>query len=235
MTKPKSTMQFDKDKYKVYTWKSPVLFFFWVLNPFAPFSELIFGHHSFPRITLIDKSSIAQGHRRAFYPCPHCKTLHDARIWSNENVGSNGHWFGFYCRSCGQTIPDLPNVFSYLILAITAPLWWWFKDALKAKWLAKQPQRYANICLEPENLLVSRNWTKASLFWSGFFAFSIIFFSTIIFFPAIGNVKIGLGLILLSLIIGSAAGFAFVYLIKILLKKQLQKESENTSINKPTD
>jgi len=70
-----------------------------------------------------------------YVPCPHCHTLHDGRIWSAKNGTHRRNWFGYYCPECGKIIPCIHNGLAFLLLAITFPIWGWFKDDLKEKWL----------------------------------------------------------------------------------------------------
>ena len=55
------------------------------------------------------------------------------------------NWFGLYCKSCGNTILCLTNGLSFLIIAITFPIWVGLEKSKKEKWLEKQPKRYENI------------------------------------------------------------------------------------------
>ena len=92
-------MQYDKDRYEI--WKLPhpdVLF--WVLFPVFIFNELILGQRR-PKVTLIDNNSDQPLLERCYFPCPHCETLNDIRIWANRNA--LGHWFGLVCPNCYQT------------------------------------------------------------------------------------------------------------------------------------
>ena len=51
------------------------------------------------------------------------------------------------------------NIGTLAILLGTFPLWGWFKDKLKAKWLQMQPKRYQDIDLESVMLeYKGKNW-----------------------------------------------------------------------------
>jgi MFS family permease len=91
---------------------------------------------------------------RCYVPCPHCNTYHESRIWSKK--AAFGNWFGLYCPCCGKIIPCLLSAISFILLAITYPLWGWYKDKLKAIWLQKQPEKYLNL-----NTRISRNSYKS--------------------------------------------------------------------------
>lgn len=120
---------FDESKYKIYTWKHWMILHF-ILNPGLAFNELILGQR-IPKISLEDKTSKKPRAERSYVPCPHCDTLHDGRIWSADNGRAFKNWFGLYCPECGGIIPCVMNVTSYIILALTLPVWGWFKDDLK--------------------------------------------------------------------------------------------------------
>ncbi len=136
-------MEFDTNKYRIYTWKSGMMLH-WIINPGLAFNELALGQRV-PKVTLIDKTSEKPYLERGIVPCPHCGALHDGRIWSTQNGRAFKNWFGLYCPDCGQIIPCLRNATSWLILALTSPIWWWFKDRWKAEWLSRQPERYRNL------------------------------------------------------------------------------------------
>jgi hypothetical protein len=48
--------------------------------------------------------------------------LHHGLCWAKGNAF--GHWFGLFCPDCGGRIPVLMNIFSILVAAATAPLWY---------------------------------------------------------------------------------------------------------------
>lgn len=64
-------MNYDTDKYKIYTWKSGVMLH-WILNPGLAFNELFLGQRV-PKVSLIDKTSDKPYMDRGFTPCPHCR------------------------------------------------------------------------------------------------------------------------------------------------------------------
>lgn len=166
-------MHFDTEKYTVYTWKSGVILH-WILNPGLAFNELILGQRA-PKVSLIDKTSDKPYMDRGYTPCPHCGHLHTSLIWSTQNNLAFGNWFGLYCHECGGIIPCLRNATSFILLALTAPLWWWFRDALKAAWLMRQPARYAKLDLS--NLTFAKtSWLAAGTGFGGLmFLFYILF------------------------------------------------------------
>ncbi len=81
-------------------------------------------------------------------PCSHCGAVHNSKIWSTENNLAFGNWFGLYCQSCGEIIPVVTNILTFVILLVTAPVWLWFYKPLKKHWLEKQPARYKGVDLE---------------------------------------------------------------------------------------
>lgn len=77
--------------------------------------------------------------------------LRQRHLWRNRIKG----WFSYPRTSRDgkpkadqRTIPGLTNLTSYLVLGLTFPIWYGFKDQWKANWLAKQPARYANLDLD---------------------------------------------------------------------------------------
>ncbi|WP_019675972.1 hypothetical protein [Arsukibacterium perlucidum] len=134
-------MDFDQNKYKVWKLPNPLLLH-WVINPGLAFNELVLGQR-IPKITLIDKTSDAPLIEKQYVPCPHCHTIHDARLWGKQGAFKN--WFGYLCPQCDEVIPCLWNLTSLLLLALTFPIWGWFRKPLKAKWKSyKKNEQLAN-------------------------------------------------------------------------------------------
>jgi len=173
-------MNFDKNKYKVYTWKNWMVLHY-ILNPGLAFNELILGQR-IPKVSLEDKTSDKPFLERSYVPCPHCETLHDGRTWSTQNGTAFKNWFGLYCPNCGEIIPCLMNLTTRLVLTITFPVWGWFKNSLKQRWLEKQPGRYNEIEMDQiENPFEGRGWIKEGLGWGILTSILLL-----IFFPIVG-------------------------------------------------
>ena len=134
-------MNFDTTKYKVWTWKSPMILH-WIINPGLAFNELILGQRV-PKITLIDKAARKTLPERSFVPCPHCHTLHSSLKWTPQNNTAFKNWFGLYCDNCGKIIPCVRNLTSLVLLAVTSPIWYWFKNKRKDKWLKVQKEKFS--------------------------------------------------------------------------------------------
>jgi hypothetical protein len=111
-------MDFDRDRYSVWTWKNPVILH-WILNPGLAVNELVLGQRM-PATTLIDKASPEPLGERQYIPCPTCKTLNNGVIYE---AASFGNYAGLVCAECGGVIPTLKNALSWLILMVTWPLW----------------------------------------------------------------------------------------------------------------
>ena len=153
---------FDEEKYTVWNWKHWA-FFHWILNPGVAFNELILGQRV-PKVLLVENDTDKPLIERNHVPCPHCGTIHDSRVWSQQNKTAFGNWYGMHCTSCGETIPCLQNITSFIILTTTYPLRLPFLAWHKNRWLAKQPSRYENIEItQPEHKKV--NWNKVGLGW----------------------------------------------------------------------
>jgi hypothetical protein len=210
-------MECDKNKYKVYTWKHWAMLH-WMINPGIIISELILGQRA-PKITLVDKISDKPKFERIKIPCPHCQTIHDARIWSNQNNTNLKNWFGLYCPECGGIIPCLMNIFSFLILALTYPLWGWFRKSLKEKWLAKQPQRFEKLEISKvSNPFEEKGWIKVGLIWGG-----LMFVIMTFIFPFFTDDGIDRKQILINIPVWIIAGLVFGYMMKFYFNKRVAK------------
>jgi hypothetical protein len=154
-------MEFDRSRYDVWQLPKPLLLH-WVLNPGLVVNELLLGQR-IPKVTLIERDTSRPLIERQSVPCPHCGTLHDARLWSGKRGFHN--WFGYYCPRCGDTIPCLWNVFSLLLLALTAPLWIWFRKPLRARWLRGQPIRFEHAEDVPLPTAKTVKWWRMGLIW----------------------------------------------------------------------
>lgn len=134
-------MDYDIEKYKVRTWKS-LMMLHWILNPGAMFNELLFGQR-IPKVMLVERDAKKNLAEKTFVPCPHCGTIHSGMKWSPQNKTAFGNWFGLYCDHCGKIIPCLRNLTSFIVIAITFPVWFWFKDRWKENWLAGQKEKFS--------------------------------------------------------------------------------------------
>ncbi len=128
-------MDFNKEKYKIYTWKNRLMLH-WILNHVLAINELILGQRV-PKIRLEDKTIDKSIFEKTFVPCPHCEKLHDERVWARENGTAFQNWFGLYCKNCENIIPCLTDWLSFLILIITFPIWGWFRKSLKKQIVRK--------------------------------------------------------------------------------------------------
>jgi hypothetical protein len=146
-------MNFDKKKFSVWTWKSPLILH-WILNPGVVFNDLILGQRV-PKIVLIEKGGRKSLPERTYVPCPHCNTLHSNLKWTPQNNTAFKNWFGLYCDNCEKIIPCVRNLTSLIILTITFPIWYWFKDKWKQQWLTTQKEKFSkSLVLTPPNY----NW-----------------------------------------------------------------------------
>lgn len=212
-------MNFDKTKYKVYTWKNGMMLH-WILNPGLAINELLLGQRV-PKVSLEDKTSNKSRFERSFVPCPHCNTLHDSRTWSTDNGTAFKNWFGLYCNNCSNIIPCLTNAFSYLVLIVTFPVWGWFKNSMKKAWLEKQPERYQNIDIEKvPNPYGQKSWIQTGLSWGLF-----MFIMMSVIFPFIDGSPINVNTILLGLVVWTIAGLLFGFTLKVFLGTALKKQS----------
>ena len=177
-------MQYDKNRYKIYALPHPLVLFC-MLNPFMFISELILGQR-LPKVTLIDKESDAPLMERCYFPCPHCETLNDCRIWAKAHA--LGHWFGFVCPNCEQIIPCLWSLYSYVVLAVTYPLWYFPVRFFRDRWIAKEKARLAKVLERP--LLQAKN-VKWLLLLIGTFGFGGIMWLGVVVIPEVQDVLNG--------------------------------------------
>jgi len=199
-------MEFDKDTYKVCKLPHPLLLH-WIINPGLAFNELILGQRV-PKITLIDKTSDAPVMERQYVPCPHCKAINDARLWSKNN--SFGHWFGYVCPKCHGKIPCLWNLTSLLLLAATFPIWIWIKILGESKWLEREKNRLSRVMISGLPEAQNTSWLKMGL------AFGALMFSMMVIPKAFQNQLDAID-IAVHAIIWLGAGLAFGGLMKLVV------------------
>lgn len=211
-------MDFDKSTYKVKNWKS-FTYLHWIINPGLAFNEIFLGQR-IPKKTLIDKTSDKPLMERTYVPCPHCKTLHDSRIWNSKNKTAFKNWFGYYCPECGKIIPCLHNGLAYILMILTYPLWGWFADDLKERWLQKQPQRFqeGNI----ENITHKEvSWIKMGAQFGG------TMFLLFCGFQILLNPSEYLRLLLINIPIWAIGGLTFGYVMKYWMNTKGQEASSS--------
>ncbi len=202
-------MEYDKEKYK--EWKLPhPLLLHWILNPGLAFNELILGQRV-PKLTLIDKTSSAPLMERQYVPCPNCETLNDGRLWSKGN--SFGHWFGYVCPKCGGRIPCLWNITSLILLTVTFPLWFFFKNKLEKRWLEKEKERFTVISLNALPEAKTTSWIKMGMLYG----VSMFCFMSL---PSILKNQASMTKIALQFIVWMGAGLLFGGMMKLVLGRK---------------
>ncbi len=205
-------MDFDKSKYKAWTWKHPYILH-WMINPGLAFNELVLGQ-KVPKITLIEKSNKPLT-EKSFIPCPHCGTIHSGLKWAYPNKTAFGNWFGLYCDHCNKIIPCIWNLTSLVILVVTFPIWIWFKNSWKEKWLAKQKQKFS----QPLNLQPPvYNWWYMGLS----FAFVFLVIDSILKFRDFTWKGF-----LIDIPGSLFTAFLFVLMMKWMIGKQMRKSSKD--------
>lgn len=215
-------MKYDKEKYKIWDWKSPVILH-WIINPGLVINELIFGQ-TIPKVMLIEREGEKPFTQRSFIPCPHCGELHSGLKYSTQNKTALKNWFGFYCDKCSKVIPVQRNLISLIVLTITFPIWGWFRKSLEQSWLDKQPERYKNLNLElaiPK--ITGKKWLMMGLIW-GLFMYVIMTF----IFPLIIQEEITQKSMLIGIPIWLIGGLGFGFTMKIWMNrkgKQAHKKS----------
>jgi len=211
-------MNFDKTKYKVWTWKSPIILH-WIINPGCAAADLV-GLRQ-PKVMLIERNSSKSLSERALIPCPHCQTLHSGLKWSRQNKTNSKNWFGLYCDNCGKIIPCLSNLITYIILGLTFPIWFWFKDRWKEKWLEKQKVKFS----KPLNLTYSE--PKVQWFLSGLIFGFLMYVFMVVLSPLIKGENLNQKELLIGIPIWTVAGLLFGFTMKIINgKKKIKTQTE---------
>ena len=209
-------MEYDKSKYKVWTWRNPIMLH-WIINPGLAINELILGQRV-PKLMLIEKDATKSLQEKTKVPCPHCGTIHSGLKWSTSNNAFK-NWFGLYCDNCTKIIPCLRNITSLLILAVTFPIWIGFKEKMKRNWLQKQADRYKQLNIDNvPNPSEGYGWVKQGLIWG-----LIMYFITTAINPFLDGTSITLGKSLAAIPIWTIGGLGFGYALKLINGKR--KES----------
>jgi hypothetical protein len=162
-------MNYDNSKYRKIDWKHFIMFH-WIINPGLIVMELIMGYRV-PKLMLQERNRDKPWVERYKVPCPHCNAVHDGKTWSPQNKTATKNWFGLYCPACGGVIPCLMNIGTFVVLAVTSPIWYWFRKPLYNKWLAKQPERYIQLDLSPQKPH-KYTWLRQGIFF-GLFMFLV--------------------------------------------------------------
>ena len=161
---------YDKEKYKIWNWKHPILLH-WIINPGVAVSEFL-GVVT-PKVMLVEKNKTKSLGERTFIPCPHCETLHTSVKWSHQNNTHNKNWYGYHCDSCEGTIPPLRNWFSAIVFGAIKP----FNKKNRERWKAAQPARFENLKLtfEAEKISVQKGLLMSLYFGGCMFVFMTLF------------------------------------------------------------
>jgi hypothetical protein len=203
-------MTFDKTKYKVWTWKHPLMLH-WIVNPGLAFNELILGQRV-PKISLVERDTAKALSDRMYIPCSRCGTIHPALKWSSQNKTAFGNWFGLYCDHCGEIIPCLTNLTSYLILALTFPIWYWFRNGLKDRWLQQQRRVFS----KPLNLTHGVvNWRHSGLRWG-----LLMYLTVTILEPLITGKELTWRKLLIGVPVWILGGLLFGFILKSFVGKK---------------
>jgi hypothetical protein len=154
-----------KKHYKVCKLPHPLLLHY-ILNPGIAVSEILLGV-CFPKVALLCQSCQLPLYARGYVPCPHCRAMHDARLWTHENAF--GNWRGYICPCCNKPIPRLWNVFSVIILIVLAPIWYFpYRFLRKKPYLLARKNLRISVISEP----TAKTWIIYGV-WFGFFMWLI--------------------------------------------------------------
>jgi hypothetical protein len=129
-----ASLDYDRERYKAWKLPNPWLVH-WVINPGLAFNELVLGQR-LPAFSLIERDrQKALKDRESIVPCPSCGAMNDGALYGETALGN---YAGLSCVECGAKIPALKNVFTWLILMVTWPLWKPFELRLGPGLLARQ-------------------------------------------------------------------------------------------------
>jgi hypothetical protein len=207
---------YDKNKYKIWALPHPLILH-WVINPGLVLNELILGQR-LPKVTLIDKQSDKAMMERSIVPCPHCNAMNDGRIWGKGNAF--GHWFGYICPNCHKIIPCLWNIFSFIILCVTFPIWYLPVRLLKDKWIAFEKKRLEKVSRKPLIKAKKINWIIRGAFLFGGIMWLILSFIPFLFGKA------SLENTLLKIPIFLIAGLTWGLIMQLLMNKRGKKPNK---------
>ncbi len=207
-------MSYDKKKYKIWNWKNLAVLH-WIINPGIIILDLFLGQ-VIPKVMLIKRDGNQPFYQRSLIPCPHCGTLHLGVTYSAQNKTAFKNWFGLYCYKCDNIIPAQRNLTSLIILALTFPIWGWFRKSLKDKWLKKQPERYRNLNLEQEQDMKSKQYW----FISGLVFGMVMFLLMEIITPLTEGLDITSRRILISIPIWLLGGLLWGYVMHKWMNKK---------------
>lgn len=184
------------------------MYLHYIINPGLAFNELVLGQR-IAKVGLVEKNTDRPFMERNYVPCPHCNTLHGNQVWSGSR--SFGNWFGLYCPNCKGIIPCIRNATSFIVLAISFPLWYSFKNTLKKRWYKKQEQRFINV---PSFSEPTKPTTTKQLILGGLFFGVIMFLFNSFLFPALADEEISIDKLAVSLVICLLGGLLFSLFMK---------------------
>ncbi len=118
-----------------------LMYWHMILNPGLAFNELVLGQRT-PAEMYLCKSCTSPMVDRSYVHCNACGEFHPGRIWSYGNAFRN--WIGVVCPTCAAPIPCLWNVWSRVVLVLTAPIWWFPIKANRANLLRQQFRRISD-------------------------------------------------------------------------------------------
>lgn len=212
-------MNNSQSEYRVWKWKN-VYMLHWILNPGIAFNELFLGQR-IPKILFVKEDATKTLSEKSFLPCPHCGTIHPSLEWSSRNKTAFGNWFGLYCYRCGKIIPCLRNLTSFIIIAVTSPIWIWFEKKWKEKWLIKQKEKFS----KPLELSVPEYnlWTQGLRIGIGYYV--LIMFTKFVIFQETFTWKKPIGNLVESILIGLVSA-AIIKELAFKRKSAVRKTSE---------
>lgn len=198
----------------------------WLLNPGLVVNELLLGQR-LPRVMYLCLGCDLPWVLRQYIRCPSCRTMHRGLIWGRGNAF--WHWFGLYCPDCGARIPTLLNVFSIIIAAVFAPLWYPVWRLVRGSWIERERIRAQRMIRtgKAQRVPVKRWILWGALGWGVPFWVLGTVYAYFRFPQAAGNLqKSGIkAAIMLPVCLLAGAGFGFVMKKMLTRRHRTKKDS----------
>jgi len=206
---------YDKEKYKIWNWKHPILFH-WMINPGVAVMEFI-GVVT-PRVMLLEKDKTKSIGERTWIPCPHCGTLHSSVKWSKQNNTHHKNWYGYHCDNCSGTIPPLRNWFSALVFGAIKP----FNKKNRERWKAAQPERFENLNM---SFVTKKISVKKGILLSLYFGGLMFVFMTL--FNWISGEEINGKYLIINAVVWSITGLLFGFFMRAWANHHIGKAKKS--------
>jgi len=198
-------MDFDRDRFAVWNWKHPLILH-WILNPGLAINELVLGQR-YPATVLIDKTSTAPLPERQYVPCSSCGTHNPYGPYSKTQFGN---YAGLVCASCGETLPSVKNVLTWLVLMVTWPIWKPFERRMGPQMRARQLAKLQSYEGDPSASKVQTSGLRMGLMFGGFMGVFFVLQALVL------GQSLGLAL-MIGGVAGALTGLVFGVVMKLIV------------------